>query len=196
MFDSHFSSGGVLMRNQACRAVGDQAKWRDQDGFSLMEALVVSMVIAIAVAIALPVATSAISAYNRSIAANRIAECLSSARALAMSENTSITVAFNQANSQYGFDFNGDGIPDTQDPAHPNLSYQVYSMTSSTTISFPINSAAPTGSQNSITFNSRGELPIGTPFPNAQGIKITVNGSSGTATVWVNLRGKVWTTAP
>jgi Tfp pilus assembly protein FimT len=184
------------MRNQVCRAVGDQAEWRGQEGFSLMEALVVSMVVAIAVAISLPVATSAISAYNRSIAANRIAECLSAGRALAMSENTSITVAFNPANSQYGFDFNGDGIPDTQDPAHPSLSYPVYSMSSATTISFPINSAAPTGFQNSITFNSRGELPIGTLMTSTQGIRITVNGSSGTSSVWVNLRGKVWTTAP
>jgi len=184
------------MRNQAYRAAGDQAERRGQEGFSLMEALVVSMIIAIAVAIALPVATSAISAYNRSIAANRIAECLSAARGLAMSENNSITVAFNSSNSQYGFDFNGDEIPDTQDPAHPSLSYQVYSMTSATTITFPVNSAAAAGSKNSITFNSRGELPIGTPLTSTQGIRVIVNGSSGTSSVWVNLRGKVWTTVP
>jgi|SRR5215471_123082 len=184
------------MRKLTRRRTSATSEWQGQDGFSLMEALVVSMIVAIVVAIAIPVATSAFSAYNRSIAANRIAECLSAGRALAMAENTSITVAFNPANSQYGFDFDGDGIPDTQDPAHPSLSYPVYSMTSSTTINFPVNTAAPSGSQNTIVFNSRGELPIGTPVPFSQGIKVTVGSSSGTSSVWVNLRGKVWTTAP
>lgn len=181
------------MRNPA---TGVKKKWQNQEGLSLVEILVVAMVLAIIVAIALPVASSTISAYNRSIAANRIAECLSAARSLAMSQNTSVVVAFDPSNSQYGFDFNGDGIPDTLDPAHPSLSYQVYSMTSSNTITFPVNTAAPSGSQNLITFNSRGELPIGTPIPSSQGIRVVVSGPSGTASVWVSLRGKVWTTTP
>jgi prepilin-type N-terminal cleavage/methylation domain-containing protein len=181
------------MRNHAFSV---EEKWRNQKGMSLVEVLVVAMIIAIVVAIALPVANTTISAYNRSIAANRIAECLSAARSLAMAENTSITVAFNQATDQYGFDFNGDGIPDTQDPAHPNLSYPVYSMSSGYSITFPVNTAAPSGSQNIITFNSRGELPIGTPTGSQQGINVVVTGTSGTASVWVNLRGKVWVTVP
>jgi Tfp pilus assembly protein FimT len=152
------------------------------------------MVIAIVVAISLPVASNTINAYRRTVAADSIAECLSAGRALAMSENTSITVAFN--GNQYGFDFTGDGIPDTQDPAHPSASYLVYSMPDGYTISFPINTAAPTGSQNIITFNSRGELPIGTAIANPQGINVVVNGSTGTSSVWVNLRGKVWVTVP
>jgi Tfp pilus assembly protein FimT len=168
-------------------------KWRDQQGVSLIETVMVALIIAIVLAIAMPVTSRAISSYRTSMAANHIAERLSAARSLAMSENTSATISFNKTSGQYGYDFTSppDGVPDTSDPAHPDQSYYIESMPSGTSISFPNNSNII------ITFNSRGEMPIGTVIPSdAQGIKVPVTGTSGSATVWVNLRGKVWVTAP
>src|SRR5215469_15116284 len=168
-------------------------EWRNERGLSLIETVVVALVIALVLAIALPVASRAISAYKRSIVANHVAERLSAARSLAMSENTTVTVSFNATSGQYGYDFTSppDGVPDTQDPAHPDQSYYVESLPLGTSISFP------NSSNILITFNSRGEMPIGTVIPTgAAGLKVVVRGSNGTATVWVNLRGKIWVTAP
>jgi Tfp pilus assembly protein FimT len=178
------------MRQDANRV---KEAWRNQEGMSLMETVIVAMIIAIVVAIALPVASRAISSYKTSIAASHIAERLSAARQLAMSENNNISFSFNAGSGQYGFDFTSppDGVPDTQDPAHPDLSYYVESLPSGTALSLPNNSNLI------ITFNSRGEMPIGTVIPvGAQGIKVGVVGTYNTASVWVNLRGKVWVTTP
>ena len=165
----------------------------DQRGLTLIETVIVALVIVVALAIAMPVAMKAIYSYRTTVAANHIAERLSAARALAMSENTSVTVSFNASSGQYGYDFTSppDGVPDTQDPSHPDESYYVESMPLDTSISFSGNTNIV------ITFNSRGEMPIGTVIPaNAPGLKVVVTGSNGTATVWVNLRGKVWVTVP
>src|SRR5262249_47688374 len=154
------------MRNQASSAA---AKWRNQQGMSLMEMVVVALIIAIVVAIALPVASRAVGSYRTSIAANHIAERLSAARQLAMAENTNVTISFNASSGQYGYDFSSppDGVPDTQDPAHTDLTYYVESMPSGNSISFP------DSSNILITFNSRGEMPIGTVIPvGAQGLKV------------------------
>jgi Tfp pilus assembly protein FimT len=178
------------MKDHASRV---SEKWRGQQGMSLLETVLIGMIIAIVLAIAIPVAGTAISSYRTSLAANHIAERLSAARQLAMSENTSVSFSFNAASGQYGYDFTSppDGVPDTQDPAHTELTYYVESLGSGTNISFPNNSNII------ITFNSRGEMPIGTVIPaGAQGLKIQVVGTSGTASVWVNLRGKVWVTVP
>src|SRR5215467_12104893 len=168
-------------------------KWRNQRGVSLMDTVIVAMIVAIVLAIAMPVATKAIYSYRTIMAADHIAERLSAARQLAMSENTNVTISFNASSGQYGYDFTSppDGVPDTQDPAHPAISYYVESMPSGTSISFP------SSTNILITFNSRGEMPIGTAIPvGAQGLKVGVVGTYGTASVWVNLRGKVWVTVP
>jgi len=158
-----------------------------------MDTVIVALIVAIVLAIAMPVATKAIYSYRTTMAADRIAERLSAARALAMAENTNVTISFNASSGQYGYDFTSppDGVPDTQDPAHLDLSYYVESMPDGTSISFPSNSNII------ITFNSRGEMPIGTVIPSgAQGLKVPVRGTGGSATVWVNLRGKTWVTVP
>lgn len=161
-------------------------------GFTVLEVTLVGLLVAIALAIALPVGYKALRAYEANSSAMQVAESLSAARSLAMARNSDITLLFKANNGTFGYDFNGDGTIDTQDPANPSLSYPVQQLSGGSYISFP-------GSNDiTVTFNSRGELPIGTVIPSGQqGLKVQVFAVGGpSATVWINIRGKVWVTTP
>ncbi|HSE37157.1 MAG TPA: hypothetical protein VLG74_07635, partial [Blastocatellia bacterium] len=93
--------------------------------------------------------------------------------------------SFNNVSGQYGFDFDGDGAPDTTDPdANPDDpgvgGYYWGTLPQGVTTTFP------EGAPIMIDFNSRGELPIGDL---AQSVVLQSYGR--TATVSVNLRGKI-----
>ena len=152
-----------------------------QRGFSITEVLVVLMIITAVLAFALPGANRAIAAYNLRSAADHMAERLTAVRTLAMAKNRTVTFSFKRSTGQYGFDFypagTPDGTPDSTDPADPSISYRVETLT------YGITGAADT----QVSFNSRGEIPIGEA---AQTITLTDYGGR-TVSVTVNLRGKV-----
>lgn len=159
-------------------------------GFSLVESAAVFLVIGIVVAIGIPAVSKSMDGYNLRSAANHLAERLAAVRAVAMEKNRTVSAVFRRT-GQYGFDFNADGTIDTQDPEQPGIGY--IAATLPTGIAFP-ESAFPIGSDFLlVTFNSRGELPIGTVIPvGAAGLGIRIQNPSGGLTVQVNLRGKVW----
>lgn len=165
------------------KSTRERSSHGSQGGASLVEASIVFLVFAVILAFALPAVSNSIRAYNLRSAANHLAERITAVRALAMAKNKNVTFSFNNASGLYGFDFTGtegDGVPDTTDPDDPTINYYWETLPSGITATFPDNSPIK------VTFNSRGELPIGTA---AQGIGI--QNSKASTTVRVNLRGKV-----
>jgi Tfp pilus assembly protein FimT len=170
------------------------SRGKDETGVSLVETAMVCIIVAIVIAISLPAAARSIRAYNLRTAAERVAERLAGARALAMAKNKNVTASF-QTNdtgnvTQYGYDFSPvgapDGIPDTSDPDDPSQSYYAESAPSGITMSVAAGGKTLTNGKG-ITYSSRGELPIG-----ASQADITLSNSEMTTTVSVNLRGQVW----
>lgn len=165
-------------------------KRKGEAGVSLIETAIAFMIIAIVLAFALPAVATSIRAYNIRSTASHIAERLTAARALAMAKNKNVTFSFNSAKRVYGFDFTPVGAPDgdpsgnggqaEQDPDNPSQSYYVESVPTGMRLIFPNNANI------SVTFNSRGELPIG-------GVEhvIRLEDSGKSATVRVNLRGRI-----
>ena len=152
-------------------------------GVSLIEGVVVFSVIAVVLAFAIPAMSRSIRAYNLRSAANHIAERLTAVRALAMAKNRNVTFSFNSETRRYGFDFTGtegDGVPDTIDPTDPTISYYFETLTDDISAVFPNNQSIR------ITFNSRGEMPIGSA---EQSVGLQSHG--GKAEVRVNLRGRI-----
>jgi Tfp pilus assembly protein FimT len=160
------------------------ARHRDEEaGVSLVEAVVVFLVIAIVLAFALPALSRSIKAYNLRSAATHMAERITAVRALAMNKNKNVTFSFNNTSGFYGFDFTGvegDGTPDVTDPDDPLVSHYPETLPGEITATFPNDEPIK------VTFNSRGEMPIGSVD---QAIVLQSNGRS--VTVRVNLRGKV-----
>lgn len=156
-----------------------------ESGFSILEIVIVSMIIATVLAFALPMVSGAVRAYNLRSASNHLAERISAVRALAIAKNRSVTFSFNNVSGRYGFDFDlpeGDGVPDTTDPAEPDMGGYYWEI-----LPNGVQALFPGGAPIKITFNSRGELPIG-----ATGDKTIALQSYGrTAQVVVNLRGKI-----
>ena len=147
-----------------------------ESGVSLIESVIAFLVIAIVLAFAIPAMSRSIKAYNLRSAANHIAERMTAVRALAMSKNRNVTFSF-------GFDFTGptgDGVPDTTDPDDPAINYYFETLSSDITAIFPNNENIR------VTFNSRGEMPIGSA---EQSIGLQSHG--GKAEVRVNLRGRI-----
>ena len=166
-----------------CNHTGRAVSLRTSEvGISMVETAIVCLVILIVLAFALPMVNNSIQAYNLRTAANHLAERIAATRAMALAKNESVTFSFNNSSGLYGFDFTDppDGVPDTTDPEEAVITYYTQSLPSGVTATFP--SSQPI----QITFNSRGELPIGW---NDQTITITSN--SRTATVTVNKRGKI-----
>jgi Tfp pilus assembly protein FimT len=150
-------------------------------GASLFEIMVAFMVVAVVTAIALPAVSGAIRAYNLRSAADHLAERISAVRALAMSKNRNLMFSFNNNTGRYGFDFDSDGAPDTTDPDDPlQGGYYWGTLPNGVTTTFP------NGNPITITFNSRGELPIGAVAQN-----LVLQSSGRSATVSVNLRGRI-----
>jgi len=152
-------------------------------GVSLIEGVVVFCVVAIVLGFAIPAMSRSIKAYNLRSAANHIAERMTAVRALAMAKNRNVTFSFNRETRRYGFDFTGpegDGVPDTTDPDDPTMSYYFETLQSDITAAFPNNQSIK------ITFNSRGEMPIGSA---EQSVGLQSHG--GKAEVRVNLRGRI-----
>jgi Tfp pilus assembly protein FimT len=142
------------------------------------------MIIATVVAFALPMVSGAVKAYNLRSASNHLAERINAVRALAIAKNRSLTFSFNNVSGRYGFDFdlpNGDGIPDTSDPDDPEMGTYYWEILPNS-----VQAVFPGGTPIKITFNSRGELPIG-----AAAQTITLQSYGKTAQVVVNLRGKI-----
>jgi type II secretory pathway pseudopilin PulG len=155
-------------------------------GFSMIETVIVFLIIGIVVAFALPMVSGAVKAYNLRSASNHLAERISAVRALAIAKNRSVTFSFNNVSGRYGFDFDlpeGDGIPDTFDPAEPDTKTGGYYWE---ILPNSVQAEFPGGTPIKITFNSRGELPIG-----AAAKTITLQSYGKTAQVVVNLRGKI-----
>lgn len=153
-----------------------------EEGTSLFEIMIVGVIIAVVTAIALPAVSGAIRAYNLRSAADHLAERISAVRALAMAKNRNLMFSFNNGTGRYGFDFNGDGAPDTSDPDDliPQGGYYWGTLPDGVTATFP------NGNPITITFNSRGELPIGAVVQN-----LVLQSSGRSATVSVNLRGRI-----
>jgi Tfp pilus assembly protein FimT len=154
-----------------------------EDGLTVVESTVVLLVIAIILAFALPAVSTSIKAYNLRSSANHMAERIAAVRALAMAKNENVTFSFNDDTGQYGFDFTGttgDGVPDTTDPDDPSINYYSETLPSDITAVFPDNNPIK------VTFNSRGEMPIGSTER-----ALVIQSSGKSATVRVNLRGKV-----
>ncbi len=155
----------------------------DERGVSLIEGVVVFCIIAVVLAFALPALSRSVKAYNLRSAASHMAERLTAVRALAMAKNRNVTFSLNRETGRYGFDFTGpegDGVPDTADPDDPTMSYYFETLPSDISATFPNNANIK------ITFNSRGEMPIGSA---EQAIALQSHG--GKAAVRVNLRGRV-----
>lgn len=151
----------------------------------MVETVVVCLIIATVIAFALPNINNSIKAYRLRNTADHMAERAAAVRALAMAKNKNVTFSLNNTTTQYGFDFNADGTPDTIDPDEqaaglPLTPYFFEALPSEVTASFPTN--API----SVAFNSRGELPIG-----ATEQVITLQSSGKTVKVRINLRGKI-----
>lgn len=163
---------------------------KGEAGVSLIETAVAFMIIAVVLAFALPAVATSIRAYNIRSAASHIAERLTATRALAMAKNKNVSFSFNTAKRAYGFDFTPVGAPDgdpcgnggqaEQDPDNPSERYYVEYVSTGMTLALPNNANL------TVTFNSRGELPIGVA---EHVIKLEDSGKS--ATVRVNLRGRI-----
>jgi Tfp pilus assembly protein FimT len=152
-------------------------------GVSLIEGVVVFCVIAIVLAFAIPAMSRSIKAYNLRSAANHLAERMTAVCALAMAKNKNVTFSFNSETRRYGFDFTGaegDGVPDTTDPDEPTTNYYFETLTDDISAIFPNNESIR------ITFNSRGEMPIGSAERS-----IGLQSHGGKAEVRVNLRGRI-----
>ena len=167
---------------------------RGEQGTSLIEIAIVLIIIAIVIAFALPVVANSIRSYNLRSAAERIAERLTGARALAMAKNKNVTASFATDGSgnvtQYGYDFSPadapDGTPDTSDPDDTTQSYYIETLPSGIRASFSAGGTTLTNGKG-VTYTSRGELAIG-----ASQADIQLSSSSSSMTVSVNLRGQVW----
>jgi len=167
---------------------------RGETGVSLIETVMVCMIVSIVIAISLPAVAKSIGAYNLRTAAERVAERVAGARALAMAKNKNVTASF-QTNAsgnvtQYGYDFSPvdapDGIPDTSDPDDLSQSYYAEGVPSGIVMTFAAGGKTLANGKG-ITYTSRGELPIG-----GSQSDITLSNSQMTTTVSVNLRGQVW----
>ena len=155
----------------------------NERGFAIIETTIVFVVAAVIVAFALPAVSSSIKAYNLRSAANHIAERISAVRALAMAKNKNVTFSFNNTSGQYGFDFtgpSGDGVPDIADPDDPGTAYHWETLPSGIRATFP------NGAPIRVTFNSRGEMPIG-----GTDQSIALRSDRGSAAVVINLRGRI-----
>ncbi|HLG13215.1 MAG TPA: hypothetical protein VJH03_01660 [Blastocatellia bacterium] len=161
----------------------DQTTRGGERGASLVEASIVFLVVAIVLAFALPAASNSIRAYNLRSAGNHLAERISAVRALALAKNKNVTFSFNNTSGRYGFDFDADGVPDTIDPDEPADGKKNYYWE---TLPSDIAAVFPNNAPIMVTFNSRGELPIGTTAQS-----ITIGNRNTTLAVRVNLRGKV-----
>jgi prepilin-type N-terminal cleavage/methylation domain-containing protein len=160
-----------------------KAKYYHEAGLTLIEISVVVLIIAIILAFAFPVASNTIRAYNLRSAADHLAERLAGVRALALAKNKNVTFSFNNSSGKYGFDFtgtDGDGVPDTTDPEDPTINYNLTALPNGITATFP------GGNPIKVTFNSRGELPIGSTEKH-----ISISNGRGSMSVQVNLRGKI-----
>jgi Tfp pilus assembly protein FimT len=161
-----------------------------ESGRSIIELVIIFMIIAIVLAFTLPAIGNTMRAYNLRNAAERIAEKLAGARALAMAKNKNVTVSFRTGTVQYGYDFSPsgapDGTPDSSDPDDTTQSYYVESLPNGMTWSF-IAGGTTFANGTGVTYTSRGELPIG-----ATQADIRLTSSSKTIIVSVNLRGQVW----
>ena len=152
-----------------------------EEGKSLVEIAIVVMIMAVATAMALPAVANSIRSYNLRSAADHLAERMSAVRALAMSQNRTVAFVFDNASGRYGFDFGVDNIPDTTDPDNPDAGNYYWG-----TLPNGITAVFPDGNPIRISFNSRGELPIGAVAQN-----IVLQSSGKSATVNVNLRGRI-----
>jgi type II secretory pathway pseudopilin PulG len=152
-------------------------------GVSVVEVVMVALVVAVLTAFTLPMVSGAIRAYKLRSAADHLAERISAVRALAMAKNRNLTFSFNNASGRYGFDFDlpPDGIPDTSDPVDRTLGGYYWE-----TLPQGVTATFPNGNPIMITFNSRGELPIG-----AAAQRIVLQSQGRSATVIVNLRGSI-----
>ena len=150
-------------------------------GKSLVEIAVVIMIMAVVTAIALPAVAASIRAYNLRSAADHLAERIGAVRALAMAQNRTVSFVFNNASGRYGFDFDGDNVPDSSDPGDTEGAGYYWG-----TLPDGITAVFPNGTPIRISFNSRGELPIGAVAQN-----IVLQSSGRSATVNVNLRGRI-----
>jgi type II secretory pathway pseudopilin PulG len=159
----------------------------NQAGLSVIEVAVVIMVAGIMIAVSLPAMSRSIEAYNVRSAADHVAQRLMAARTLAMTKNKQVAISFNYASGLYGYDFTPagapDGVPDRSDPDDPATNYYPEKLPDGIRFVFPSNSNI------TVTFNSRGELPIG-----ASDQAILIRGYRSYATIRVNLRGNVWVT--
>lgn len=167
-----------MFTNQAGRR--DREGRSAEAGIAILEYGVSALIVAAVVAFALPAVSNSIRAYNLRSAANHVAERMSAVRALAMAKNRNVAFAFNAESGRYGFDFDEDGVPDVIDPDEPEINYYVGNLPSG--IAAELEGDGPL----SVTFNSRGELPIG-----ATEQDIALTNSNGIATVSVNLRGSI-----
>ena len=152
-------------------------------GVSLVEGVVAFCIIAVVLAFSIPALSRSVKAYNLRSAANHMAERMTAVRALAMAKNRNVTFSLNRETGRYGFDFTGpegDGMPDTTDPDDPTINYYFETLSSEISATFPNNENIK------ISFNSRGEMPIGSL---EQAIALQSHG--GKAAVRVNLRGRV-----
>jgi len=165
-----------------------------EQGTSLIEIAVVLIIFAIVIAFALPVVANSIRSYNLRSAAERIAERLAGARALAMAKNKNVTASFATNGSgnvtSYGYDFSPagapDGTPDISDPDDTSQTYYVETLPSGISGSFSAGGTTLTNGKG-VAYTSRGELPIG-----ASQADILLTSSGRSTTVSVNLRGQVW----
>ena len=152
-------------------------------GMSLLEVTVVVLIIGVVLAFTIPMFGKSMNAYKLRSAADHMAERLAGVRALAMAKNRNVTFSLNNSSLNYGFDFTGtlgDGVPDTSDPDDPTILYNFETLGSGIRTTFP------GGVPIKVTFNSRGEMPIGNVEQ-----AIVLQSSGGSITVRVNLRGKV-----
>ena len=170
-----------------------------EQGTSLIEIAIVFLIFAIVIAFALPVVANSIRSYNLRSAAERIAERLAGARALAMAKNKNVMASFATDGggnvTQYGYDFPPagsapgtlpDGTPDTSDPDDTTQSYYVETLPSGIRGSFAAGGTTLTNGKG-VAYTSRGELPIG-----ASQADILLTSSGRNLTISINLRGQVW----
>jgi prepilin-type N-terminal cleavage/methylation domain-containing protein len=155
-----------------------------QAGFSLVEITIVVLIATVLMAFAIPMIGNAIRAYNLKSAGDHLAERIAAVRALAIAKNRNVTFSFNNGSGKYGFDFTGtegDGVPDTTDPDATEIAYHTENLPSGITATFPGSNPIK------VTFNSRGELPIGSTDRS-----IVISNGSRSLTVAVNLRGRIY----
>jgi Tfp pilus assembly protein FimT len=155
-----------------------------ESGISMIEVATVVLVVGIILAFTIPAVSNSLSAYTLRSAGNHVVERISAVRALAMKKNKDVTFSFNATSHEYGFDFtgpSGDGVPDATDPDDTSVSYYTETLPDLTSAVFP------DGNNIQVTFNSRGELPIGSTEKT-----ITVQRYGRSVNVRVNLRGKAW----